>query len=322
MARSYGGYTTNLPLPDLRDGKAWIAYEYDGQPLPPEHGGPGPAAGPAPVLLEVRQVGHRPGPDAAGQARLLGAARLPRLRGPMARAAVPGRLTWRGRDRPGDQRRDRDRPHPRARRPRLARAPGRPARHRQADRRGRVHRAALVLDRERVRAPARLELTVQRVDDGEVSSYLAGVAQPGDQFELRGPIGGWFAWRARRPAPAAAAGGRLGRRPADVDDPHPRGGREHRSPLRLIYSARTPADVIYADELSQRARVSPVTAVTFLYTRLSRWRRTPASVTKESEVSPEAGGARHGGLLAGLRGHAGAAAAAPGPRYAPGYACR
>ncbi len=40
MAKSYGGYTTNLPLPDLRGGKAWIAYEYDGQPLPPEHGGP------------------------------------------------------------------------------------------------------------------------------------------------------------------------------------------------------------------------------------------------------------------------------------------
>jgi DMSO/TMAO reductase YedYZ molybdopterin-dependent catalytic subunit len=40
MARSYGGYTTNLPLPDLRDGKAWVAYEYEGQPLHPEHGGP------------------------------------------------------------------------------------------------------------------------------------------------------------------------------------------------------------------------------------------------------------------------------------------
>ena len=40
MARSYGGYTTNLPLPDLRGGKAWIAYEYDGAPLRPEHGGP------------------------------------------------------------------------------------------------------------------------------------------------------------------------------------------------------------------------------------------------------------------------------------------
>jgi DMSO/TMAO reductase YedYZ molybdopterin-dependent catalytic subunit len=40
LARSYGGYTTNLPLPDLRDGQAWIAFEFDGRPLAPEHGGP------------------------------------------------------------------------------------------------------------------------------------------------------------------------------------------------------------------------------------------------------------------------------------------
>jgi DMSO/TMAO reductase YedYZ molybdopterin-dependent catalytic subunit len=40
MAHSYGGYTTNVPLVDLLDGKAWIATEFDGQPLDPEHGGP------------------------------------------------------------------------------------------------------------------------------------------------------------------------------------------------------------------------------------------------------------------------------------------
>jgi DMSO/TMAO reductase YedYZ molybdopterin-dependent catalytic subunit len=40
MARSYGGYTTNVPLEDLTDGKAWIAFEYEGEPLDPEHGGP------------------------------------------------------------------------------------------------------------------------------------------------------------------------------------------------------------------------------------------------------------------------------------------
>ena len=40
MAHSYGGYTTNLPLEDLTGGRAWIAYQYDGQPLDPEHGGP------------------------------------------------------------------------------------------------------------------------------------------------------------------------------------------------------------------------------------------------------------------------------------------
>ena len=40
MVESYGGYTTNVPLEDLLDGKAWIAFEFDGEPLDPEHGGP------------------------------------------------------------------------------------------------------------------------------------------------------------------------------------------------------------------------------------------------------------------------------------------
>ena len=40
MAESYGGYTTNMPLADLRDGRAWVAHTYDDAPLPPEHGGP------------------------------------------------------------------------------------------------------------------------------------------------------------------------------------------------------------------------------------------------------------------------------------------
>ncbi len=40
LARSYGGYTTNLPLEDLLDGRAWIAFEFEGEPLDPEHGGP------------------------------------------------------------------------------------------------------------------------------------------------------------------------------------------------------------------------------------------------------------------------------------------
>ncbi len=40
LVRSYGGYTTNLPLEDLTGGKAWVAFGYDGQPLTPEHGGP------------------------------------------------------------------------------------------------------------------------------------------------------------------------------------------------------------------------------------------------------------------------------------------
>jgi DMSO/TMAO reductase YedYZ molybdopterin-dependent catalytic subunit len=40
VAKSYGGYTTNLPMEDITDGKAWVVYAYDGAPLEPEHGGP------------------------------------------------------------------------------------------------------------------------------------------------------------------------------------------------------------------------------------------------------------------------------------------
>ena len=40
MAHSYGGYTTNVPVKDLMGGKAWVVFEFDGEPLPPEHGGP------------------------------------------------------------------------------------------------------------------------------------------------------------------------------------------------------------------------------------------------------------------------------------------
>ena len=169
--------------------------------------------------------------------------------------------------------------------------------------------------------PGRLELTVQRVDDGEVSSYLAANARPGDQFDLRGPIGGWFAWHPEDRHPLLLLAGGSGIVPL-MSMIRTHAAVQSKAPLQLIYSARTPADVIYADELSERARVSPVTVITFLYTRLTRWRRTPASVTRESEVSPEAGGAHHGGLLAGLRGHAGAAGAPPGPRYVHGYAGR
>jgi DMSO/TMAO reductase YedYZ molybdopterin-dependent catalytic subunit len=54
MARCDGGYTTNLPIHGMLGGQAWVAFAYEGEPLRPEHG---TAAGPAPVLLEERQVG-------------------------------------------------------------------------------------------------------------------------------------------------------------------------------------------------------------------------------------------------------------------------
>jgi ferredoxin-NADP reductase len=98
----------------------------------------------------------------------------------------------------------------------------------------------------------RLEITVQRLEDGEVSSYLAGIAEPGDQFELRGPIGGWFAWPENDPRPLFLLAGGSGIVPL-MSMIRTHAQVKSKAPVRLIYSARTPADVIYADELSERA---------------------------------------------------------------------
>ncbi len=90
LAHSSTGYTTNLPMSDLVDGKAWVVWDYDGKPLPPRARRPGPAARAAPLLLEVRQVGLPARADGGGPTGLLGAERLPRPRRPVARAALPG----------------------------------------------------------------------------------------------------------------------------------------------------------------------------------------------------------------------------------------
>ncbi|MGH3210333.1 MAG: FAD-binding oxidoreductase, partial [Trebonia sp.] len=136
--------------------------------------------------------------------------------------------------------------------------------------------------------PERLEITAQRVNDGEVSAYLTGIAEPGDQFELRGPIGGWFAWDSADPRPLLLFAGGSGivplmamiRTHAQVNS---------QVPVRLIYSARTPADVIYAAGISERQRVSPL-AVTFLYTRASR-----SALAAAAAMPPGPGGAAEHG---------------------------
>ena len=111
----------------------------------------------------------------------------------------------------------------------------------------------------------RLELTVQRLDDGEVSPYLAGIAQPGDQFDLRGPIGGWFTWSPDSERPLLLLAGGSGIVPL-MSMIRAHGAAKSQVPVGLIYSARTPADVIYAHELSERTVSSPFN-LTLLYTR-------------------------------------------------------
>ena len=108
----------------------------------------------------------------------------------------------------------------------------------------------------------RLELTVQRIGDGEVSPYLTEDLRHGDQLELRGPIGGWFVWDPSSTAPVLLVAGGSGVVPLMAMIR----ANKNKVPVRLIYSVRSPADVLYGPELSERARVSPLT-LTYLYTR-------------------------------------------------------
>jgi ferredoxin-NADP reductase len=112
---------------------------------------------------------------------------------------------------------------------------------------------------------ARLELTVQRIGDGEVSPYLTDVMAPGDPLELRGPIGYWFVWNPNSTSPVLLVAGGSGVVPL-MAMIRAHDAATGQVPLRLIYSVRTPADAIYADELSRRSVASPL-EITYLYTR-------------------------------------------------------
>jgi ferredoxin-NADP reductase len=102
-------------------------------------------------------------------------------------------------------------------------------------------------------APA-LELTVERLEDGEVSSFLTGELQPGDTIQLRGPIGGHFVWSAPdRRRPLMLVGGGSGIVPLMCMLRHRRLSGSA-VPAALLYSARTREDVIYRDELAELAR--------------------------------------------------------------------
>ena len=91
-----------------------------------------------------------------------------------------------------------------------------------------------------------VELTVERLEEGEVSSFLCDVVEPGDELEVRGPIGGWFVWRGDTPAVLVGAGS--GVVPLMSMLRYARAtGREDL--LRVLVSVRTARDLYYAAEL-------------------------------------------------------------------------
>ena len=102
-----------------------------------------------------------------------------------------------------------------------------------------------------------LELTVDRLDDGEVSPFLTGELQPDDMIQLRGPIGGYFVWSAfERRSPLLLVGGGSGIVPLMCMLRH-RELSGSAVPAALLYSSRTREDVIYHGELTALARSDP-----------------------------------------------------------------
>jgi ferredoxin-NADP reductase len=110
----------------------------------------------------------------------------------------------------------------------------------------------------------RLELTVERIDDGEVSPWLAGVARAGDEFEVRGPVGGHFTWRTADGGPLLLVAGGSGLVPLmamlrhRVNSSHP----PRDVDARLLLSARAAEDILYRDELARLGDVMVHTTLT------------------------------------------------------------
>jgi len=126
-----------------------------------------------------------------------------------------------------------------------------------------------------------LVLTVERLDDGEVSPYLVDELRPGDALELRGPVGGYFVWEGSLGGPLLLVAGGSGVVPLRAMLRHHRAVRST-VPVRLLYSTRALEDVIYRDELMGLADDGEID-VRFTLTRSQppRWRGYGRRIDRE-----------------------------------------
>jgi len=111
-----------------------------------------------------------------------------------------------------------------------------------------------------------IDLTVERLEDGEVSSYMHDVLVPGDQIEVRGPIGGYFVWEAGMGGPLLLIAGGSGVVPLMAMIRH-RAAAGSTIPTRLLYSSRTPEDVIYSNELEKLRATNTGLEILHTFTR-------------------------------------------------------
>ena len=134
-----------------------------------------------------------------------------------------------------------------------------------------------------------LALLVERLEDGEVSPYLAGELRAGDMLELRGPIGGWFTWEAKDGGPLLLVGGGSGVVPLMAMIRH-KAAVGSDAPVRLLLSSRSRESVIFGEELDRLAAEDGTLEVAHTLTR-SRpegWRGYARRIDREmvEEVAP------------------------------------
>jgi ferredoxin-NADP reductase len=138
----------------------------------------------------------------------------------------------------------------------------------------------------------RLMLTVDRLDDGEVSIYLTDVLMAGDKLELRGPIGGYFTWEAADGGPLFLVGGGSGIAPLMAMIRH-RAATRSDVPTRLLYSSRSYEEIIFREELETLASRDSALEVIHTLTRsrpqawTSYGRRIDAEMLREVAWSPD-----------------------------------
>jgi ferredoxin-NADP reductase len=128
----------------------------------------------------------------------------------------------------------------------------------------------------------RLVLTVERLDDGEVSPYLVDELRVGDRLELRGPIGGYFTWTAGDGGPLLLVAGGSGVVPLMAMVRH-RVAAGADAPVRLLYSSRAYDEVIYRDELERLGRTAAGIEVVHTLTRVRPpgWRGYDRRIDRE-----------------------------------------
>lgn len=113
-----------------------------------------------------------------------------------------------------------------------------------------------------------IDFTVERIEDGEVSTYMHDVLVVGDQIEVRGPIGGYFVWEASMGGSVLLVAGGSGVVPLMSMIRH-RLAVGSTAPMQLLYSSRTPEDVIYSRELTELQNSQNGPGIFFTFTRQS-----------------------------------------------------